>query len=94
MYAFGLILYQLLVGCWPYTGMFTAEDALKAAVRKGTRPSWAGLEEVRGGKAAAVVDKLKTLVEACWAHDAAKRLTAQQVHAQLVELQHEVLADV
>jgi serine/threonine protein kinase len=97
VYAFGLILYQLLMGRLPYAGMFTAEDALKAAVRGGVRPSWEGWEEVRGGEAARagaadVLSKLKALVGTCWAQDAKARPTAQRVHTQLVELKRRVAA--
>jgi serine/threonine protein kinase len=91
VYAFGLILHQLLVWRWPYAGTFTAEDALKNAVRAGKRPSWAGWEGFRGGEAGPdVLSRLQALVEACWAHKADERPTAQQVHTQLVELKHKV----
>jgi serine/threonine protein kinase len=92
VYAFGLILHQLLMGCWPYEGMLLAEDALKAAIRGGRRPGWVGWEEVRGKEAEPdVLSRLKALVEACWAQEATKRPTAQKVHTQLVELKREVV---
>jgi serine/threonine protein kinase len=90
VYAFGLVLYQLLVGKMPYAGMFMSPKALKSGVMGGARPSWDGLEGVRGGEATPdVLSKMQALVEACWAHEARERPTAQQVQKQLVELQHE-----
>jgi serine/threonine protein kinase len=93
MYAFGIIVHQLLVGKVPYAGMFKSPGALKAGVKGGKRPSWDGWEAARGGEAAAdVLGQLKVLVEACWAHKAKDRDSAQQVHAQLVKLHLEVPA--
>ena len=88
MYAFGLILYQLLVGKASYEGMgFDSEEQLKGAVRGGERPKWDGWEVARGKEAGTgVLGRLKGVVEACWAHSATERPTAQHVHAQLSEL--------
>lgn len=93
VYAFGVILYQLLVGKAPYASMFKSEGALKGAVRRGVRPSWGGWEEARDGEAGPDVLKgLQVLVEACWAPTADERPPAQVVHTQLVELQQIVAA--
>jgi serine/threonine protein kinase len=93
VYAFGIILHQLLVGKMPYIGMFRSPEKLKSAVRGGDWPTWDGWEGIRSEEAAAgVLGKLRGLVEACWAQEATERLTAQQVHTQLVELQLEVPA--
>jgi serine/threonine protein kinase len=96
VYAFGIILHQLLVGKMPYVGMFRSLEKLKSAVRGGNRPSWDGWdsqssENGHGEEAGPdVLSKLKALVEACWAQDAKERPTAQHVHTQLVELKRTV----
>jgi serine/threonine protein kinase len=91
MYAFGVILYQLLVGKVPY--VYKNALALKGAVMRGDRPSWAGWEQDRGGEAAAdVLSELQDLAQRCWEQQAYGRPSVQQVHAQLVELKRRVSA--
>lgn len=87
MYAFGIILHQLLVVSAPYIGMSQSLEQLKAAVKNGQRPAWGPWEQARGKEAGPdVLAGLKALVEACWAGKAEERSTAQKVHADMVAL--------
>ena len=93
VYAFGIILHQLLVGKAPYKDQYTSPELLKSSVRAGGRPSWDGWEDARSGEATAVVlGKLRALVEECWAQAATQRPDAQEVHTKLVELKGELAA--
>jgi serine/threonine protein kinase len=89
IYAFGILLQQLLVGKRPYVGM--PPDALTGGVRSGRRPDWGNWEEDRGSEAGAdVLGKLSRLVEACWAHSPGERPTAHEVHRQLVQVKKQL----
>lgn len=105
IYAFGLILYQLLTGKAPFEGELSSLDAVKDAVRQGRRPSWEELDkrlqqqphqlQVKDVAAVAeVMGDLRAVVEECWQGAPEKRPTASMVLSLLEGLQLKLPASV
>ncbi len=83
MYAFGMILCEMLVGHAPWHDV--SSDVLVARVLAGERPWLPGDGEPTQGRAAPPPE-LRALIRACWAQRPHKRPTAAAAHGAMLRL--------
>jgi len=76
VYAFGVTLFEMLLGDYPYDRSITTEAQLAAAVLSGVRPDFNRLT-------VAIPASLKKLMEDCWQADPAKRPKMSEVVERL-----------
>ena len=94
IYAFGMILYELLTGDRPFSVMdkpehqrLSNEMAMMQAIISGARPSMrAWKEEQKKVYGAGLVEGLESLVQSCWAGAPTDRPSATQVLEQITAL--------
>ena len=94
IYAFGMIMYELLTGDKPFSVMdnpqhqgLSNEMALMQAIINGARPSLRALrEEHEKVYGVELVGRMESLVQSCWAGTPSERPSATQVLEQLTAL--------
>jgi serine/threonine protein kinase len=69
VYAYGMVMFELLTGIMPYKGVYKSDFELQMRVLEGKRPSMP----------ASVPQALKSLITACWAQDPKDRPTFDEV---------------
>jgi len=86
IYAFGMVLYQMLVGEAPFSANkdMGPHNFINAVVEKNRRPVWGGWKNTRAFEASTdVLGSLEKLVERCWNADPGERPSAQELFNEL-----------
>ena len=86
MYSYGLILYEIMTGCLPYTAVYGGFRAFYSKVIvDGLRP---GLDFDDFGRAVKVIQEIKDLIASCWDNESSNRPSAFEAAEMLTLLEY------
>lgn len=88
VYAFGVTMYEVLFGNYPYDSSIKSEEQLRVAVTSGTRPNLKALERLGLPYPKSLID----LMQDCWEGDPEKRPKMAQVFERLKGIYVETFA--
>ncbi len=83
IYAFGLVLYEIITGVTPFIGM-TKEEFFAKVIFGNKRP---GLDYDEFGREIKTKDSIRELILSCWDVDPVKRPSADHIFSLLYQLE-------